>query len=590
METPPISQTSSRPSSTCSSLVDELAMPRKLRLLVVAAGPRDTAWAHALIVRLSKNPDIEMRAIVDDVVPRMTQTIIAMENMSFAVGHPGYAEDVEFYRHQAYELVEWAHILVCVPLDADGIAKMLAGIADTLMGEVLRGWSPQKSIILVPGMSTAMWNNPVTRRHLTKLQKNWKWVQVLEPILWHYEGQPHPKRVPSWNSFHQVLRIVQNRADLLGLGRDIRGTTPVLLRSYRDETNCRSLPPEIWTLILEYADDWELAKALGVYTKLPVPKIWQLQPKEEIDPLRVYEHELEWAALTDTPRAVCKKLSEAPLEFKHLSALFIKLIIRFANTEVLEFLEANRPDLFMALDGTTIPTKASSFFPSIKILRYWKQSAWFQDEHMYDSEAVDGASKYGHIHILDWWWRQSGLPLRYTEAALEQASAHGHTGVLQWWQDATLQDESVVLRPGRALLWAAQFGQADVLRWWHASKISVAHGCSIVRTACKYGQPNVLEAWRRVKGDDRLYVDDGDIICATSHCHVPVLRWLRAFSRGALSGQEGHGQPIAFRVCDVQACLYRNSGEQRRVRDWWAVQGVQPACTASGRRKETIVL
>ncbi|KAM0669204.1 hypothetical protein ACQRIT_004159 [Beauveria bassiana] len=572
-----------------SVLFDEQAVPPKLRLLIVATGPRETSWAHALIVRLSKNPDIEMRAVVDDVVPRMTQTIITIQNISFAVGHPNRPQDVEFYRRQAFDLVEWAHILICLPLDADGIAKMLAGIADTLIGEVLRGWSSQKSMVLVPGMSKPMWSNATTKEHLERLHLSRKWIQVLESIIWDYGKSPSAKRVPCWNSFHQVLRIIQNRASLLGLGRDTGIIMPSITMRFKEGTKCPQLPPEIWTLILEQANDWELAQALGIYTTLPMPSAWVLDPKDRLDHVRVYEHELEKTALTCTTSAVCRKLSKAPSEYSHLSSLFIKLLLRFEHVEVLEYLESNRPDMINALEGTTIPTKASSFFPSTKLLHYWKHSQWFADRHSYDAEAVDGASRYGHVEILDWWRRQSGLPLRYTEMSMEQASANGHIAVLQWWQDAALQDESVVLRPGRALLWAAQHGRADVLQWWHTSDIAVAYGNDVVNTACQNGHVDVLEAWRTAKGDMQIHVDDVDVMSATSYGHALVLEWLHCFSRGLLLGMSS-GQPIEFRVCDIQACLHRNSREQRRVRAWWAKHGIRPAATANERSRDIMHL
>ncbi|KAF5256189.1 hypothetical protein FOXYS1_13350, partial [Fusarium oxysporum] len=154
------------PALASTSSLHDMARNRKLRLLVAATGPRDTSWAQALVVRLSKNPQIEARAIVDDVVPRLTQTIIVMQNRGLAMGAGDRADDIEFYRQQAFELVEWADLMVCVPLDADSIAKMLAGVTDTFLGEVLRGWDTQKSIVLVPGMSTHMWSNPMTKKHL----------------------------------------------------------------------------------------------------------------------------------------------------------------------------------------------------------------------------------------------------------------------------------------------------------------------------------------------------------------------------------------------------------------------------------------
>ncbi|PNY25553.1 Uncharacterized protein TCAP_04505 [Tolypocladium capitatum] len=560
--------------SSCSSLNEMNTRNRRLRLLVAATGPRDTSWAQALVVRLSKNPEIETRAIVDDVVPRLTQTITVMENRSLAPGQGDRADDIEFYRQQAYELVKWADLMVCVPLDADGIAKMLAGISDTLLGEVLRGWNIQKNVVLVPGMSTYMWTNPTTKRQLSKLYRKWNWIRVMTPILWHYEGVANPKRVPNWNGFKEVLGIIQNQADLLGLGRDVEIATSTAVVSDSDVRIQAKLPPEIWSMVIDYAGDWELAKALGMYTNLPMPQPWRLEPKDPSDALKVYEHELEWTVLTGNSAAICKKLSQSPPNFLDIPALVVKLVIRFALIEVLEYMEINRPDLFKAFDGTTLPTNASAYYPLTDVLDYWKQSRWFRDKHAYDAEAMDGASKNGHVRILDWWWRRSGLSLRYTETALEQASGKGHLLVLEWWRDAAAQDESIVLRPGRSLLWAAQHGRAHVLRWWDASGIPVAHGDGVAKVASRWGRVDVLETWRRLKGDSKLVFDAEVLISSTIHQHVEVLEWWRKFAHGELEGMDGRKQPVEFRTCNIEEALEDSIGDQSKARKWWAQYGL----------------
>jgi hypothetical protein len=260
--------------------------PRKLRLLIAATGPRDVSWARPLVVRLCKDPSIEMRAIVDEVVPRLSQTVIVLPNQStvstataaaIAAAAPNgkhTAEDVEFYRQQAFELVEWADMLVLAPLDADGIAKMLAGVADTLLLEVLRGWDQKKKILLVPGMSTHVYSNPTTKKHLSKIQRKWPWVRTLSPILWHYEtnsgdttaaATATPKRVVNWNGFNDLLGIVKNQADILGLGREIDLGSGVLHAPETTGPIQAKLPPEIWSIILEFVGDWELAQALGIF-------------------------------------------------------------------------------------------------------------------------------------------------------------------------------------------------------------------------------------------------------------------------------------------------------------------------------------
>ena len=564
-------------SVSSSSLLEMMTTKnRKLRLLVAAAGPRDTSWAQALVVRLSKNPHIETRAIVDDVVPRLTQTIIVMQNRSLSVSQSqgDRADDIDFYRQQAFELVEWADLMVCVPLDADGISKMMAGITDTFLGEVLRGWNCQKSIVLVPGMSTHMWANEMTKKQLSKLRRKWSWIRVLTPILWHYEGAPHPKRVPNWNGFNEVLSIIKNQADLLGLGRDMEAASGLNMMPDSDTRVQVRLPPEIWTIILDFAKDWELAKALGIYTNTPMPEPWTLEPKDPQDPIKRFEHELEWIVLTCNSAAICKKLSQSPPTFQDLPALVVKLVIRFGLIEVLQYLEANRPDLFKAFDGPLFPYYASVYYPRTDLLDFWKQSAYFKDRHDWDAKAVDGASKMGHVRILDWWWRRSGLPLRYTETALEQASGKGNLVVLEWWRDAAAQDDNIVLRPGRSLLSATQQGRSDVLRWWDASGIPIAHSDAVAGVASRSGRVEALETWRQLKGDSKLIYDSEILTSPTQHAHVDVLEWWRKYAHGELEGMDQRGQAVEFRTCNIEEALEDCVGDQKRVREWWRQNGL----------------
>ncbi|KAF4829597.1 hypotheticall protein [Colletotrichum tropicale] len=571
-------------SASSSSSLHFKPRDRKLHLLVAATGPRDISWAQALVVRLSKSSAIEMRAIVDDTVPRLSQTVITMQNRSMCPPLPPVraadtdADDIEFYRQQAFELVEWADLMVLAPIDADNISKMMAGIADTFLLEVLRGWDTAKKILMVPGMSTHMWENPVTKRQLNKINSKWTWIRAMTPILWHYDGSPkNPKRIVNWNGFNDVLGIIKNQADLLGLGRDVDVVTHLGYLASGDPRVYSNLPPEIWTIILDYAGDWELAQALGIFTNLPMPHPWTLQPKDSRDPIKVYEHELEWLVLTCDTTAICKKLLQSPPTLHDLPALVVGLLIKFSLIDVLKWMEANRPDLFKhAFDGKVLPTKASAYFGRPDVLDYWKESKYFRGKHQqsYDAEAVDGASKMGFIQVLDWWWRHSGLPLRFTEAALEQASGKGHLLVLEWWRDAAAQDERIVLRPGKALLWAAQHGQVDVIKWWMASGIPIAHGDGVAKIASRWGQVGVLELWRKLKGDDKLTFDGEVLVQPTIHQHIGVLEWWRKFAYGELDGMEGRKQHVEYRTCDIEEALEDSIGDQEPVRKWWASNGL----------------
>lgn len=562
---------------------------RMLRLLVTATGPRDTSWAQALVVRLSKHPLIETRAIVDEVVPRLMQTTIAMENSSLQVGQGRRADDVAFYQQKAFELVEWADMMVCVPLDADGISKMLAGICDTLLGEVLRGWDTQKSIIMVPGMSTHVWSSRMTKNQLSEIHRKWNWITVLSPILWHYEGEARPRLVPTWDGFNEVLHIVNNQAELTALGRDAEIATTGVATSKMDSVQAK-LPPEIWTMIFDYLGDWELAKALGVWTNLSVPSSWTLHPKDPEDPLQVFEHDLEWAFLRRSTTAICKKLSAAPPNFRTLSALMVKLTIRFVHTDVLAYLEANRPDLLKVFGGDLLPTRASACYPRIEVLNYWKQSKFFMEDQRYSAGAMDGASRNGHVRILDWWWRESGLPLRYTEAALEEATVNGHQNVLEWWHDVAAQDEKVVLRPGRALPLAAQHGRADILQWWVSSGISAGFEDEVLKQAGRHGQIEAMETWRRLKGAENLLYSDQELIIPTVKNRIDVLEWWRQLAHGELPGMNGHGRPVGFLTHQIEAAISVCPEGEDDVRQWWEQHGLVSGLSIQDRVNKIMYL
>jgi phosphopantothenoylcysteine decarboxylase len=94
------------------------------------------------------------------------------------------------------ELRRWADILVVAPLSANTMAKVVAGMSDSLLLSVLRVWDTSgmvegrespKRVVVCPAMNTAMWRHPVTRGQLAVLEGEWGvenggWVEVLRPV------------------------------------------------------------------------------------------------------------------------------------------------------------------------------------------------------------------------------------------------------------------------------------------------------------------------------------------------------------------------------------------------------------------------
>jgi hypothetical protein len=601
--------------SPSSSLADlRVNESQKLRVLVASNGSKDVAQVLALVVRLSKNPKIETRAIVDEEAypaHRLSQETLTLQNKTFKPCRETdeaqkniERQQIEFYKQQAYELCDWADIMVLAPIDADTFAKMLHGITDCLLLEILRGWDVSKKILLVPGMTTSMWENPMTKKQLNKVRRKWQWVRVMQPILWHYDDKGPSKCFVGWDGFNELVDVIKNQAELMTIGHDvdIAASGAACLARYNMKTDAL-LPPEVWTLIFEYVGDWEMAKALNVYINISVPFEWQKQPNEPKDSLHIFMRSLEWTLLTSPVPRIIEKLKSAPPDLRYLSSLCVKLIIKFCLTDILTYLETNLKDVFWASFGQKLlPSKASAVYGRTEILEWWRTSPTFLSKD-YTAEALDGASKSGFVHVLDWWLR-SGLPLKYTESAMEQASSKGHLLVLEWWKQSSAQQgtyyvdsgprgndalspttnleasatspearPALPLKPGKSLLAAAQNNQPLVIRWWDNSSIPVSYSETIAKVASQHGHVAVLDAWRELKGD-KMAFDNQVLVQPTKNGHVEVLEWWKSFSRG-----EG-GRPggrVEYKTCDIEEALEDSVGSQGQedaVKRWWAKNGL----------------
>ncbi|KAI1823803.1 flavoprotein [Xylaria intraflava] len=563
--------------NSSSSSLHEMPRIRKLRMLVAANGRRDVAYAQAIAVRLLKDAQIETRALVDEIPLRLTHEIMVMENRSLATAafdaNQRTKDEIEAARQTAFELVEWADLLVLAPIDADHLAKMMSGISDTTLLEVLRAWDVSKKILLVPGMSVQMWEHPMTKKQLSKIKRKWNWIRVMAPILWHYEGDENGKRVASWDGFNDLVGIIKNQAELMSLGHDVEVAAKQAMHTISPSRVAKSLPPEIWSLIFEHVGDWEIATALNVYTRLETPNDWNRNRASLTNPVEVYMYDLERLILCcPGSDVICQRLSEAPKGLRYVSSLAVKLIMKFSLIDVLTYLETNLSKVFWAsFSAKFLPNKASGVYGRVEILNWWNTSPSFLKKE-YDAEALDNASRMGYVHVLDWWLR-SGLPLKFTEAALESASKEGHLLVLEWWKDAALKDGCIIPKAGRSLLTAAQHGQTAVLRWWESSGIPVGYSESVCKIASAHGQTAVLDTWRELKGE-KLTFDSQVLVAPTKHGHVSVLEWWKQYARGEQAGGDGRTHRVEYKTCDIEEALEDAIGDPRPVRRWWARNGL----------------
>lgn len=451
---------------------------------------------------------------------------------------------------------------------------MLHGHVDTLLLEVLRSWNVSKKILLVPGMSHLMWENPMTKKQLTKIRRKWNWIQVLQPILWTFQGGK--KVLDTWDApTEDLVDAVRNQVDLKNIGQGLElspasrtvfaasGKAGDVLKSHR------RLPPELWTMIFDFTGDWELAQTLHIYTNLSPPLEWtsHTRPQGPSNYMEALELIILRGNLADVKHFIATH--SVP---RWLSKLCIKLIMRFAMTPLLAHLEANHKDLFWATFGHTfLPDKASSVFGRTEILEFWRTSPSFLTKE-YNTEALDGASRAGFVNVLEW-WQHSGLPLKFTEAALEQASSQNHLPVLEWWKQqstavdttsASVDSSKVRLKPGKSICYATQNGHTEVVRWWLRSAIPFPHEDTVAKLASTHGHVDILHLWHELKGN-KIIFDNQVLVGATKMGNVRVLEWWKR-----------SGLKVEYKTCDVEEALEDgDEGEKgMEVRRWWARNGL----------------
>ncbi|KAL5358485.1 hypothetical protein BJX96DRAFT_146678 [Aspergillus floccosus] len=571
LESPPHGPTHSR------------AVPRRKRLLLST----ETAFVDNVLSSLVENPSIELRLITDE-----PSALLSGSNKV-----PHYMDTVDsqtfekktgarrWLKAKAAELCEWADMLLVAPMDAGTLGSMLSGMTNTLTLALLRGWISTKPVVLIPGMTVSEWHHPLTSRQLREVHESWPWISVVTPVLMKSTNPEELVQLP-WDGLRELhetitrtlgLSFSQNSNQLGTSGESYQPsisaekkpaeTVAAAMSRHipfwptRTEKGARTLPVELWLNIFEdHLHDWEIAKAVGIPTNLPVPKEWQSHLLKMSTPAS-----LEYTILRGSFAAIKKRIDSLP-RWKPLSDLACHLIFKFSRTDILSYLTENHLDLWTTSRLTNLPYRASAIYGNPTILTWWRDAPSLPNKE-YIADAMDGASRAGFINVLEW-WRTSGLELRYTERALEAASAEGRVAVLDWWKNASATappSKPIPLKVGKSVLLAAQSGRTASLAWWDASGIPYSHAESVARIASTHGHVHVLDFWYRLKGAKMIF-DCQVLVGPTKNGHDNVLEWWRR-----------SGLRVEFKTCDIEEALEDAdpvSGAEERVRRWWARNGL----------------
>ncbi|EEQ32135.1 conserved hypothetical protein [Microsporum canis CBS 113480] len=551
-----------------------------------------TPFADTIVRSLYRDPDVELRLIVPQglkVGQNELETVKCYEDAPQRVTDTTSQPLRAQFNMTAASLADWADLLIISPMDAGTLGSMVCGLTTSLTLTLLRGWDVSKSIILVPGMTARQWVAPITRRHLDDIQVFWPWVKVLPPILSKFEAPDRLVELP-WDgreSFYDEVRkglgwsvrVDSEDVPLHEVERHEKGDdqsrqngTVLPVANLQTSHNFSSqttitqptptqpaLPSELLSMIFEALGDWETAAAVGVYTRIPTPDQWKpLIPRSQSS-----QCTLEYAILKRPFSEIEQYLSSAS-PWKPLSMLSAHLILKFSRIDILDFIIKSRSDIFWSTPRLlNLPFRASAIYGNTALLDWWLHCTELPKKD-YLTDAMDSASRAGFIHVLEW-WRNSGLPLLYTERALESASAEGHVAVLSWWRNASecSPEHALPLKVGKSVLLAAQSGKTNSIAWWDQSGIPYSYTESVARIASTHGHVHVLELWYKLKGSKMIF-DNQVLVGATKNGHVDVLEWWRR-----------SGLHVEFKTCDIEEALEDAiTGAEERVRQWWERNGL----------------
>ena len=187
--------TQTDPTETRPSPADAVARglnDGKMHLLLAASGSVATIKLPLIISAFSKHPNLSIRVILTKSAAKflagqsteqpVLSSLSSLPNVDSV--HQDEDEWIQPWTRGAdilhIALRRWAHILVIAPLSANTLAKIVNGMSNNLLTNVIRAWDPtglidgkKAKILVAPAMNTAMWFHPITARHIRVLEEEW---------------------------------------------------------------------------------------------------------------------------------------------------------------------------------------------------------------------------------------------------------------------------------------------------------------------------------------------------------------------------------------------------------------------------------
>lgn len=326
--------------------------------------------------------------------------------------------------------------------------------------------------------------------------------------------------------------------------------TPLSPRNDREQLSaCRSdpfvpasrrLPPELLSLILTATEDWELSTTLGVRTSLPKPAPWvEFATRLDMAILR--------SSRSITPVRYARRVDPDGGQLTQWGA---RVMLRFGYVHVLDYLAHQDLRQLRQECRQLLPVVASAWGRT-SVLEWAKNSLLgLRPDSKTTAEAIDEASRHGQVEVLDF-WRNSGLPLNYSEAALDSATIKRQLGSLEWWKNSGLP-----LKIGYVLDFASMEGSTVCLDWWASSGLPVRYSKAALYSLSKNGNVKLLDWWKQSRFN--LVYDKEVLINATRYGQTRVLDWWL-----------NSGLDIEYRFFDIEEALEDSVANKEETQKWW---------------------
>ena len=189
---------------------EEHAHDGKHHILLAATGSVASIKLPLIAYDLVKHANVSVRIVVTPAAAQFLQGQAAeqpwLESLLDLPGVDGIYHDSDEWTKPwvrgdkilHIELRRWSHVLLICPLSANSMSKIVNGMSDGLLLNIVRAWDTtglvggkKKRIFVAPSMNVSMWAHPITRKQIKVLEEEWGagedgagegWITVLRPM------------------------------------------------------------------------------------------------------------------------------------------------------------------------------------------------------------------------------------------------------------------------------------------------------------------------------------------------------------------------------------------------------------------------